>query len=85
MRITPTKDQPEAPSNNATSRNCELAMRATDVSRASERFSPRWEPGDCKARDSINRPSRYDRRPLVAVLVVLDRNPAGCLDIQELF
>ncbi len=47
---SPLRQEPEAPSNNATSRNCLLATLYSSRSRGSA-FHPRREPGDAKARD----------------------------------
>ena len=49
---SPLRQEPEAPSNNATSRNCLLAPTRHLVPGASKRFPPRREPGDAKARDN---------------------------------
>jgi hypothetical protein len=50
---SPHRQEPVAPSNNATSRNCELATaRLSSLARVSA-FHPRREPGDAKARDCL--------------------------------
>jgi hypothetical protein len=46
---SPLRQEPEAPLNNATSRNCLLAHLHARVSA----FHPRREPGDAKARDCL--------------------------------
>jgi hypothetical protein len=50
VKWSPLRQEPEAPSNNATSRNCLLATPYSSRSRGSA-FHPRREPGDAKARD----------------------------------
>jgi len=51
---SPLRREPEAPKNNATSRNCFLATARSYRSRESA-FHPRREPGDAKARDNRER------------------------------
>ncbi len=61
---SPLRQESEAPPNDATSRNCEFAMRGIAVPRASERLFPRRQPGDCKARDSYTTEQQANRRVL---------------------
>ncbi len=49
---SPLRQEPEAPLNNATSRDCALAL--TRLASASKRFPPPAEPGDAKSRDRMN-------------------------------
>ena len=53
---SPHRQEPVAPSNNATSRNCELATARLIRPRASERFPPPAGAGGCQGAGLRKRP-----------------------------